>query len=1585
MKISAIRRKAAMSIGFFIFLGLSVIKLNAQTTITSTGTGGNWSSAATWVGNVVPTAGNNVVINSTVYADGNKTCNNLTINAGAYLYNLYTAVVSVTGSVLNNGSILNNPTGYPLSLIIQGNIANNGAWSINSTTLSGLLDQTITEAVGMKFEGAISMTDSLGDVVLGSDVLVNNNTWDLNKSTIKTNGHRLLSLSYNFINGKIISNDTLVLNNTYLDNIQFFGNYKLNGNVYSKSYSNVFNGTLTVLDTLANLYTSHILVNGDIVNKGSIINNPTGYPLHLNIAGNISNEGIWSVNTTNLVGITDQTIQQTQGKSFQGIINTTDSIGDIILASNVMLESNTWEMNKSILHTNGHKLLSNNYNLNNGKIISDDTLALNNSYIDNIQFFGNYKLDGNIYSKNYTNVFNDTVTVLDTLANLYTSHILVNGDIVNKGSIINNPTGYPLHLNIAGNIRNEGIWRVHTTNFVGITDQTIQQTQGKSFQGIINTTDSIGDIILASDVMLESNTWNFNNSILRTNGHKLISNSYNLINGKIVSNDTLALNNSYLDNMKYFGNYKLDGNVYSKNYSNVFNDTLTVLDTLANLYTSMILVNGDLVNKGSIINNPTGYPLHLQIKGNLTNHHVLNISNMYLIGTNPRTISGSNANGIQATILVDDSIRLIGNNTMPGISFTSNPKAWCVVDSNATLSILSISNPARILNFGKVSLTQNFDNTILNTILFYESSIRTKAGVSMNKLTIDHYGYQQHPTATGTVNNWWRLRNYPQNYNDSLLWLKLNYKTNALNGNLEDSLKVFFSPNAGLSWNKITSGVSIDTATNTVTVNNAPSYGHYLLSSTPLGITTFQPMVESVEPKFGGNTGYVTLYIFGAGLKNNSIVKLRLSGHADIVADTSYLTDAIGESMFARFDLKNKTIGVYDVVIETPGENTLIKTACFNIIQGQRSEPWVSLTGRDRFLLNRWQTFNLNYGNSSNTDANGTMLVYVVNDISGLEVTFPDINIVLPKGIIDLGPDYTRIADSVAIYYVTDTLTGYIGQNMRVYPFYIPTIPAGSSSDVRVKVKLNGNGTLQMSAWMMDPFWENIDFSSKETESMPDEVRACITAAAMKSFSTGVIGLIPGMSCYQLVDKIVDPMGYVIPESMTPDEAPNTWGSWIWNKVSWAGSITQCATSFIPGIGQAVSIGIGMTNMIIDMKDGSDANEGCWRKFRNKSKTKKDSRGVNSFDPNEIVGPQGFAADNYISSKGNTNYRIYFENKDTASASALEVFVKDTLDITKFDLNTFSFNTVTFGDTTVKIQDYAKEFTVLVDMYPTKDIIVQVHGALNTINGAISWDFHSLDRITLELTEDPDLGFLSPNVIAPEGEGNVAFSCKLKETVAHDALIKNKASIVFDFNAPINTNTYSNMIDTLAPVSSVNTLSSIQTDSSFTVSWSGSDQGCGILNYNIFVSENDSDYVLWKAATNNTSAVFAGNKGHNYKFFCIASDSIGLTEAQKLTPEAVTTVSTGIQDVNNPVSQFQFYPNPAINNVILDINLISAQNVWVEVIDMYGKKLIMDNYSELPSGKNLKRIKTDRLNNGVYNIILHTNKSILMKKLMICR
>jgi hypothetical protein len=527
-----------------------------------------------------------------------------------------------------------------------------------------------------------------------------------------------------------------------------------------------------------------------------------------------------------------------------------------------------------------------------------------------------------------------------------------------------------------------------------------------------------------------------------------------------------------------------------------------------------------------------------------------------------------------------------------------------------------------------------------------------------------------------------------------------------------------------------------------------------------------------------------------------------------------------------------------------------------------------------------------------------------------------------------------------------------------------------------------------MDSWILNPLFEEIDYNLKSSEPMPTEVRACITAAAMKSWYSSAVNLgdavIPGLACWGVIDKTLKPLDYITPEELKPEE-DKSWGSLLWSGVSIMGSAVQCGASFVPGIGTAVSLGIGLVNTAIDMKDGYDATEGCWRKFRKKSQNKLNSRGVTSFDPNEKMGPQGYTSEHFISKEGNINYTIYFENKKTAGASALEVFINDTLDTKKFDFNTFSFSTIAFGDTAVKIQEYAKEFTVLVDMYPQKNIIVQVHGKLDTITGIVSWDFHSLDRVSLELTEDPDLGFLPPNSNSPDGEGNVTFCCKLKNSVAHGDIISNRASIIFDFNAPIITNTFKNTIDDRLPVSSVAPLPFSVSDSLITVSWTGNDMGSQISNYNIFVSTNNSEYLLWKVAKEEGSAIFKGKDGFNYKFFSVATDSIGFSESMKSSPDAVTSVdlNTGSEVRNLNENYFKIYPNPAKHFCNLMFNLKEESEIEIIVSDVSGKKVKTINPEKYAMGKQIVEVNLNGITDGIYLVKVSVNQESYFQKLLI--
>ncbi len=89
------------------------------------------------------------------------------------------------------------------------------------------------------------------------------------------------------------------------------------------------------------------------------------------------------------------------------------------------------------------------------------------------------------------------------------------------------------------------------------------------------------------------------------------------------------------------------------------------------------------------------------------------------------------------------------------------------------------------------------------------------------------------------------------------------------------------------------------------------------------------------------------------------------------------------------------------------------------------------------------------------------------------------------------------------------------------------------------------------------------------------------------------------------------------------------------------------------------------------------------------------------------------------------------------------------------------------------------------------------------------------------------------------------------------------------------------------------------------VSWSGSDNGSGIASYDIFVSTDGGQFVLWKDNITDTSATYTGEVGRKYAFYSVATDNLGLTEAAPTEGHGTATIIP----VNNP---------PIVNSAIAD-------------------------------------------------------------------
>jgi len=227
-------------------------------------------------------------------------------------------------------------------------------------------------------------------------------------------------------------------------------------------------------------------------------------------------------------------------------------------------------------------------------------------------------------------------------------------------------------------------------------------------------------------------------------------------------------------------------------------------------------------------------------------------------------------------------------------------------------------------------------------------------------------------------------------------------------------------------------------------------YNVCLIASNNVGPDTFCDYItikgiKSINVNHGGNSGQVTVYVYGGGFTPGTTFKLSRNGYSDIIGDTTIIP--FMGAIRSTFDLTGKQPGEWDVVVEIPGDTIITVPNGFTIEGGIPADPWVDVIGRDKVLYNRWYSYDITYGNNGNVDALGVPLWIVVSNAEGIEVNFSGFELVLPKAAIDSG--WTQMKDSVPTYFDTT----YMGSNMRFYPFYIPVIPAGQTEIVKMLIE----------------------------------------------------------------------------------------------------------------------------------------------------------------------------------------------------------------------------------------------------------------------------------------------------------------------------------------------------------------------------------------------------------------------------------------------------------------------------------------------------------------------------------------------------
>ncbi|HOD80210.1 MAG TPA: right-handed parallel beta-helix repeat-containing protein, partial [Phycisphaerae bacterium] len=285
---------------------------------------------------------------------------------------------------------------------------------------------------------------------------------------------------------------------------------------------------------------------------------------------------------------------------------------------------------------------------------------------------------------------------------------------------------------------------------------------------------------------------------------------------------------------------------------------------------------------------------------------------------------------------------------------------------------------------------------------------------------------------------------------------------------------------------------------------------------------------------------------------------------------------------------------------------------------------------------------------------------------------------------------------------------------------------------------------------------------------------------------------------------------------------------------------------------------------------------------------------VQSGDPNDMKS-SGFGPEGWVPSQAPITNTIRFENMPTASAPAARVVVTSQL-ASDFDWSTFQFTDIRFNTAIIDVppglQGYTTQVYVQADPNP-----VNVTAALNPATGVVTWIMESIDPVTGQLVTDPFAGFLPPDDADYNGCGSLSYSVQPKAGLATGTQITGQASIVFDVNAPMETNIVLNTIDAGGPSSQVDPLPATAPGASFDVSWTGADDagGSGVASYDIYVSDDGGVFQLWLDDTPDTSAQYTGEGGHTYSFYSVATDHVGHRETAPATADATTTVPPGVE------------------------------------------------------------------------------------------
>lgn len=98
-----------------------------------------------------------------------------------------------------------------------------------------------------------------------------------------------------------------------------------------------------------------------------------------------------------------------------------------------------------------------------------------------------------------------------------------------------------------------------------------------------------------------------------------------------------------------------------------------------------------------------------------------------------------------------------------------------------------------------------------------------------------------------------------------------------------------------------------------------------------------------------------------------------------------------------------------------------------------------------------------------------------------------------------------------------------------------------------------------------------------------------------------------------------------------------------------------------------------------------------------------------------------------------------------------------------------------------------------------------------------------------------------------------------------------------------------------------------------------------------------------------------------------------------------SSVSAGLKESSNVISNISVYPNPAQTAASLDIDLVQNDHITIQVMSVTGQVVFTQTIADASAGKHTVNLDTENWANGVYNVHVSTTEGSANHKLVVSK